>query len=245
MKEIEDQTVLMVLSDHGFKPFRRAVELNRWLQQNGYLTENLSATTQDLLQRVDWANTQAYAVGFGGIYLNLAGREAKGIVSKEDAPRLKREIIEKLKRLQDPERPNSPITEVYDRDQAYKGPYVDDAPDLVVGFAPGYRVAWETVTGGFGEAVISDNTRPWSGDHNMNPPEVPGMLFCNRPIDVDRPNIVDIAPTLLDLFGVAIPAHMDGKPIMTGKPAAQAREQFAGRSRTNERQLARQPDTGI
>ena len=87
MKEIDDQTVLMVLSDHGFKPFRRAVELNRWLQQNGYLTENTSATTPDLLQRVDWAKTQAYAVGFGGIYLNLAGREAKGIVSKEDAPR--------------------------------------------------------------------------------------------------------------------------------------------------------------
>ena len=68
-----------------------------------------------------------------------------------------------------------PVSEVYDRDQAYNGPYVPDAPDLVVGFAPGYRVAWETVTGGFGEAVLSDNARPWGGDHNMNPPEVPGQ----------------------------------------------------------------------
>lgn len=216
MKEIDKDTVLMVLSDHGFKPFRRAVELNRWLQQNGYLTENLAATTPDLLQRVDWSKTQAYAVGFGGIYLNMADREAKGIVPKEDAARLKREIREKLKSLSDPERPGSPVSEVYDRDQAYKGPYVIDAPDLVVGFAPGYRVAWETVTGGFGEKVISDNTRPWSGDHNMNPPEVPGMLFCNRPIDIEHPNIVDIAPTVLDLFGVPIPLHMDGKSIMTG-----------------------------
>jgi hypothetical protein len=91
MKEINDQTVLMVLSDHGFKPFRRAVELNRWLQQNGYLAENPLAKTPDLLQRVDWSKTQAYAVGFGGIYLNLAGREARGIVQKEDAARLKRE----------------------------------------------------------------------------------------------------------------------------------------------------------
>jgi predicted AlkP superfamily phosphohydrolase/phosphomutase len=231
MKEIDNQTVLMVLSDHGFKPFRRAVELNRWLQQNGYLTENPSATTPDLLQRVDWSKTQAYAVGFGGIYLNLAGREAKGIVSREDAPRLKREIIEKLKRLQDPDRPGSPISEVYDRDQAYKGPYVEDAPDLVVGFAPGYRVAWETVTGGFGETVISNNMRPWAGDHNMNPPEVPGMLFCNRPIDVERPNIVDIAPTVLDLFGVPIPAHMDGEPIMTGKQVT--KDQVNGRRPAN------------
>jgi predicted AlkP superfamily phosphohydrolase/phosphomutase len=224
MKEVDEQTVLMVLSDHGFKPFRRAVELNRWLQQNGYLTEDQNAKTPDLLQRVDWSKTQAYAVGFGGIYLNLAGREARGIVRKEDVPRLKREIIEKLKLLRDPERPGSPVSEVYDRDKAYKGPYVPDAPDLVVGFAPGYRVAWETVTGGFGEAVLSDNTRPWGGDHNMNPPEVPGMLFCNRPIDFDRPHITDIAPTVLDLFGVPIPAHMDGKPIMTGRKTAPATE---------------------
>src|SRR5436190_811615 len=83
MKEIDDQTVLMVLSDHGFKPFRRAVELNRWLQQNGYLAETVDSSggraspgapipSADLLQRVDWSRTQAYAVGFGGIYLNLS-----------------------------------------------------------------------------------------------------------------------------------------------------------------------------
>ena len=241
MKELDDQTVLMVLSDHGFKPFRRAVELNRWLQQNGYLTENLLAKTPDLLQRVDWSKTEAYAVGFGGIYLNLAGREAHGIVPKEDAARLKREIMEKLKALRDPERPGTPVSEVYDRDQAYKGPYVGDAPDLVVGFAPGYRVAWETVTGGFGERVISDNTRPWSGDHNMNPPEVPGMLFCNRPIDVDQPSIMDIAPTVLDLFGVPIPGHMDGKPIMRGAHAAQPPDPLREPRRTNAPEPAAQP----
>lgn len=219
MKEVDEDTVLMVLSDHGFKPFRRAVELNRWLQQNGYLAENPASKTPDLLQRVDWSRTQAYAVGFGGIYLNLVGREARGIVRPEDAARLKQEIAGKLKQLQDPLRSGSPISEVYDRDQAYRGPYVPDAPDLVVGFAPGYRVAWETITGGFGEAILSDNTRPWSGDHNMNPPEVPGMFFCNRPIDRERPHITDIAPTVLDLFGVPIPPHMDGKSIMSGRRA--------------------------
>jgi predicted AlkP superfamily phosphohydrolase/phosphomutase len=220
MEKLDDRTVLMVLSDHGFKPFRRTVDLNRWLFEHGYLAENPDAKTPDLLQRINWSKTQAYAVGFGGIYLNLAGREAKGIVAKEDAPRLKREIIEKLKQLRDPLRAGAPISEVYDRDQAYQGPYVADAPDLVVGFATGYRVAWETVTGGFGDVIISDNLRPWSGDHNMNPPEVPGMLFCNRPIDVEHPKITDIAPTVLDLFGVPVPAHMDGKPIMTGQPRA-------------------------
>jgi predicted AlkP superfamily phosphohydrolase/phosphomutase len=217
MEKLGDESALMVLSDHGFKPFRRAVELNRWLQQNGYLTEELTSETPDLLQRVDWSKTQAYAVGFGGVYLNLAGREAKGIVKKEEAKRLKQEISEKLKTLYDQEQDRPAISEVYDRDQAYRGPYVCDAPDLVVGFSPGYRVAWETVTGGFGEKVISDNDRPWGGDHNMNPLQVPGMLFCNRPIDRDSPRIVDIAPTVLDLFGVPIPDYMDGKAMMTGK----------------------------
>jgi predicted AlkP superfamily phosphohydrolase/phosphomutase len=217
MDRIDSDTTLMVLSDHGFKPFRRAVELNRWLQENGYLAEKADATTPDLLQRVDWSRTRAYAVGFGGIYLNMAGREAKGIVQKEDAAQLKQEIAEKLKALTDPKHNRSPVAEVYDRAKAYSGPYVADAPDLIVGFTPGYRVAWETVTGGFGESAVSDNERPWGGDHNMNPPQVPGMLFCNRPIDTQSPHITDIAPTVLDLFGVPIPGYMDGRPIMTGK----------------------------
>lgn len=216
LDRIGPATTLMVLSDHGFKPFRRAVELNRWLQQNGYLAERADATTADLLQKVDWSQTRAYAVGFGGIYLNLAGREARGIVRMADAAQLKRDIAEKLKALYDPEHERSPVAEVYDRKTSYHGPYVGDAPDLIVGFTPGYRVAWETVTGGFGESVVSDNERPWGGDHNMNPPQVPGMLFCNRPIDTDSPDITDIAPTVLDLFGVPIPGYMDGRPIMTG-----------------------------
>ncbi len=245
LKAIDPETVLMVLSDHGFKPFRRAVDLNRWLQQNGYLAEDTLAKTPDLLQRVDWSKTQAYAVGFGGIYLNLAGREARGIVPKDQASRLKREIIEKLKLLRDPERAGAPISEVYDRDQAYKGPYVQDAPDLVVGFAPGYRVAWETVTGGFGEHVISDNTRPWSGDHNMNPPENPGMLFCNRPIDTERPSIMDIAPTVLELFGVPVPSHMDGKPIMSSQWSAPPRGPARELPRANVPQRIEQQRTDL
>lgn len=217
VEKVDDSSTLMVLSDHGFKPFRRAVELNRFLQENGYLFEKEEAQTPDLLQKVDWSKTRAYAVGFGGVYINMEGREAKGIVKKEDAQQLKQEISEKLKALYDSEHDRSPVREVYDRATSYSGPYVRDAPDLVCGFTPGYRVAWETVTGGFGDQVVSDNDRPWGGDHNMNPPDVPGMLFCNRPIDTEAPNIIDVAPTVLDLFGVPVPDHMDGKSMMNGK----------------------------
>ena len=75
----------------------------------------------------------------------------------------------------------------------------------------------------------------------MNPPEVPGMLFCNRPIDVDQPSIMDIAPTVLDLFGVPIPAHMDGKPIMNGGTNARSRVSMPDAQRVNVPEPTEQP----
>lgn len=215
LARIDDQSVLMVMSDHGFKPFKRGVNLNAWLLANGFLTVKENAAGADMLQDIDWSKTQAYAVGFGGIYLNLAGREAKGIVQPgEEAESLKRHISEKLLALIDEQTQQHPVRQVYDRNKVYKGPYVNDAPDLIAGFRVGYRAAWEGVTGGIGKHIIEDNVRPWSGDHNMNPPDVPGMFFCNRPIQKPDPHIQDIAPTVLDLFGVPIPNYMDGESLM-------------------------------
>ena len=214
MEQIDDETILIVMSDHGFKPFRRCVDLNAWLNQNGYLSIRQEGGATDMLQNVDWSTTRAYAVGFGGIYLNLVGREIHGTVQPGDeAEQLKKEISEKLVALYDEQEDLHPVREVYDRNEAYTGPYTKDAPDLVVGFRVGYRVAWQAVTGGIGDTVLEDNTRPWSGDHNMNPADVPGMFFCNRAIEAQEADIVDIAPTVLDLFGVTKPAHMDGRSL--------------------------------
>ena len=127
---------------------------------------------------------------------------------------LKREISEKLLNLHDEKLNEKPIKQVYDRYQAYEGPYVQDAPDLIVGFRVGYRAAWDCVTGGVGDTVFEDNTRPWGGDHNMNPPDVPGMFFCNRSIAKKEPRIEDIGPTTLDLFGIPIPEYCDGESFM-------------------------------
>jgi len=217
MEALDDETVLMVMSDHGFKPFRRGVNLNTWLKENGYLAVKKEQEATDMLQAVDWSGTRAYAVGFGGIYLNLSGREAHGIVMPgEEEHSLKSELTEKLLELKDDAgNGQHPVKHVYDRNEAYKGPYVKDAPDLVAGFRPGYRVAWSAVTGGLSDRIFEDNERPWGGDHNMNPPDVPGMLFCNRRIEKDStPCIEDIAPTVLDLFGVAIPKYFDGVALM-------------------------------
>jgi len=217
----DPDTVVMVMSDHGFKPFRRGVNLNAWLKSNGYLAVKPDAAGRDMLQDVDWSRTRAYAVGFGGIYLNLAGRESQGIVNPgRTAEALKREIAGRLAAWTDEETGERPVKKVYDRDEAYSGPYVNDAPDLVAGFRVGYRAAWECVTGGIGDVIVSDNDRPWGGDHNMNPPDVPGMFFCNRPIASPHIHIQDIAPTVLDLFGVPAPAYMDGRSFMPDSSGA-------------------------
>jgi predicted AlkP superfamily phosphohydrolase/phosphomutase len=215
-EKLDDNTTLMVMSDHGFKAFRRGVNLNTWLYENGFLAvKGEKPAGEDMLQDVDWSRTRAYAVGFGGIYLNLAGREAKGIVKPgEEAEALKREIRQKLAELHDEQEGVKCIREVYDTRERYGGPYVDDAPDLIAGFRVGHRVSWASVTGGLSDEVFEDNTRPWSGDHNMNPPDVPGMLFCNEKIDSENPHIMDLGPTVLDLFGVQIPAYCDGKSMM-------------------------------
>lgn len=216
MALLDDDTVLFVMSDHGFKPFRRGVNLNTWLWKNGYLAlKSGEPTGADMFHDVDWSRTRAYAVGFGGMYLNLAGREAKGIVKPgEEAAQLKREIKEKLKTLFDPKEEHHPVKEVYLAEEVYSGPYTKEAPDLIAGFRIGYRTSWSSVTGGITADIIEDNTRPWSGDHNFNPPDVPGMLFCNRAIAKSDPSIMDIGPTVLDLFGVPVPNYCDGESIM-------------------------------
>jgi len=216
MEATGEDTALFVMSDHGFKPFRRGVNLNTWLYQQGFLSVNGNQPTgADMFGDVDWSHTQAYAVGFGGIYLNLRGREAQGIVEPGDeAQAIKQAICTGLRDLVDEVEEVKPVREVYDATQVYSGPYVADAPDLIVGFRPGHRVGWACVTGGIGEAVIEDNTRYWSGDHNFNPPDVPGMLFSNRTIATESPNIMDIGPTVLDLFGIEVPPYCDGKSLI-------------------------------
>ncbi len=215
MDEVGDDTIVIVLSDHGFKPFRRGVNLNTWLKEHGYLKIREDTDSTDMLTYVNWSETRAYAVGFGGIYLNLKGREARGIVQPgTEAKALKKEITQKLLSLRDSGEDQIPIKRVFDGKKVYKGPYVDEAPDLIVGCSPGYRVAWDCITGGIGELVIEDNTRPWSGDHNMNPSDVPGIFFCNRRVKVDNPDIMDIAPTVLELFGVPVPSYFDGKTLL-------------------------------
>ena len=94
------------------------------------------------------------------------------------------------------------------------GPYKDNAPDLIIGYNEGYRASWDGVTGIVNAVVIEDNTKAWSGDHCIDPALVPGVLFSNLKIKRPDPSIMDVAPTVLELFGIAPPAHMDGRGLV-------------------------------
>jgi predicted AlkP superfamily phosphohydrolase/phosphomutase len=214
-KYVDDETVLFVLSDHGFKSFQRGVQLNTWLLENGYLAVKEGADLNKLsyLRAIDWSKTRAYSFGLAGIYLNVKDREAHGVVEPKDAPALIREIADKLTGLVDEERGDVAIKRAYAKGECYHGPYMRVAPDVVVGYNIGYRSAWDVAVGKVGGPVFEDNLKAWSGDHCIDPPLIPGVLFSNRKFEAENPGIEDMGPTCLSLFGFETPAFMDGKDI--------------------------------
>jgi predicted AlkP superfamily phosphohydrolase/phosphomutase len=215
LQYVDSDTVLFVLSDHGFCAFRRGINLNAWLRDNGYLVLRDGAMESGpFFKGVDWTQTRAYTLGLGGLYLNLAGREAMGIVKPgAEANALKQELIEKLSKLRDPEKDAIGIRDVYAASKLYKGPYLAEAPDLIVGYNEGYRTSWDAASGKVSARVFEDNCKAWSGDHSVDPVLVPGVLFSNRKFAAKDPGLEDMAPTVLQLFGVERPGWMDGVPL--------------------------------
>lgn len=214
----DDSTLTIALSDHGFGSFRRGVDLNAWLLEHGLLSLKPgcepSSESSDLLQGIDWSQTRAYAVGLSGLFLNLKGREGAGIVDPADAESLKADIARSLATLPDPQTGQSAIRRVTPREQTYHGPYVPEAPDLLVHYHRGYRVSWQSGMGGLAASVLSDNTNAWSGDHIVDPELVPGVLFLDRPFNPSAPDIRDLAPTILSALGVPAASSMEGKNLL-------------------------------
>lgn len=214
----DDRTLVVALSDHGFSGFRRGVHLNTWLHANGLLALKPGVEpgegAGEFLRQVDWGRTQAYALGLGSIYLNVAGREAHGVVSADDAPALRSDIAAKLTGLVDPATGATAIRGVATCDEAYRGPYVAEAPDLVVKCAAGYRSSWGTALGGVPHGLFEDNAKAWSGDHIIDPDLVPGVLFANRPFAADHAALIDLAPTILDALGVPKGPAMEGENLL-------------------------------
>ena len=205
MRRAPDAT-LLVISDHGFASFRRAVNVNTWLRQQGYLALNAAGT-------IDWPRTRAYGLGLNAIYLNLQGRERWGIVPARERDSLAAEIAGRLESLRDPLDGNAAVARVYSARAIYHGAAVDSAPDLIVGWAAGYRTSWQSALGEVSNAVIEDNQDEWRGDHCIAAELVPGVFLSNRKARIDHLWLGDVPVTLLHEFGVRPAAGMRGRAI--------------------------------
>ena len=224
LAETDDpDTVVMVISDHGFTNFRRGVNLNTWLRDHGYLVlKDGKATSGDWFEAVDWNRTRAFSLGLTGLFINRKGRETSGIVEEgAEYEALTEEIARKLEQLVDPATAATAIRKVEIADRLFDGPQKYDAPDLLIGYEGGYRNSWECATGAVTPDVFTDNTKSWSGDHCVDPTIVPGVFFCSRPIVTERPHILDLAVSVIRLFGHEPPAQMKGR-FLFAEPGAQA-----------------------
>ena len=171
---------LVVLSDHGFASFRRAVHLNRWLADAGYLMLKDGADANaPLFAAVDWTRTRAYALGLNGVFINEKGREAHGIVEPADVGGLENELRARLVGMRDTADDAAMVQAVHASNTLYHGAHLGDAPNLVIGYAPGYRASWQTSLGAVPAPIVEDNLQPWSGDHCIDPEAVPGVLFTS------------------------------------------------------------------
>jgi len=216
VRECAGNATLIVMSDHGFTSFDRAVHLNTWLMREGFLTLNDPANVGDAenFVHVDWSRTQAYSVGLNGVYINQQGRERDGTVAPgAETDAVLRKIAARLLAFRDPDSGNRVVQAVTLPRSEFHGSALASAPDLLAGYAPGYRSSWQTALGAIPAKVVEDNKDEWRGDHCIDARAVPGVLLSNRKTRAPDPQLADITVSILNEFGVAKPPEMRGRVI--------------------------------
>ncbi len=164
----------------------------------------------------DMPNTDVYTVGgYGNLVINLQGRQAMGAVSPDRYEALRDELIKKLKQLKDPETGGLVIQDAWRREDVYPV-FQDFIPDIIFRWSPGYYCVSEQELGFLGIKPDGDSLitiHRWSGNHLPN-----GVVFMAGPdvrvgSRIEDAEIIDIAPTIMALLGVAVPKYMDGKVL--------------------------------
>ena len=213
----DKDTIVLVMSDHGFNTFRRGFNLNTWLLREGYhrLKRPWKQEESAYFDNTDWSKSRAYGMGLNSLYINQKGREGEGMVAPgADKDNLVREIAGKLEALTDPKTGEHPIFKAFISKDAYRGKDLEMAPDIVLGFNRGHRISWQSPLGGFPKEVIEDNDQKWSGDHMSAPDLLPGIAFANRKFTAEDPALHDLTASVLDAFGVEKPKDMIGRNVL-------------------------------
>jgi predicted AlkP superfamily phosphohydrolase/phosphomutase len=225
--ELEPDTRVIVLSDHGAKRMDGGLCFNEWLIREGYLTlkEPPTGVTKFSPALVDWSRTKAWGDGgyYGRLFLNVAGREPQGIVPPEEVETLKAELTAKLEALGDEQ--GQPIgTKVYRPEEVYTARR-NVAPDLIVYFG---NLHWRSV-GSIGHPSV------WTHDNDTGPDDANhaqhGIFLMAEAGDLQTGkatpgarrleglSIYDVAPTVLEAFGIAPPEGMGRRSIPAPRPS--------------------------
>ena len=211
---IDDNTVIIIVSDHSVQRLDGRINLNEWLVQEGYMKLNSRPQKLTPLMRadIDWSKTKAWATGFTGqIYLNVRGREPEGLVEPKNYDGLLDELIEKLEKITD-EKGNPLDTKVYKRKDIHSGEYAKFGPDLFIYFD---RCHWNISELLGYDSIYSYDTPKGQDDAGHGPygyfsiygPAIPKM----GEIAAD---LLDIAPTVLQLMGIPIPRDLEGRVLI-------------------------------
>ncbi len=226
MGRLGEDDLLMLLSDHGFHSFRYGFSVNTWLVRNGYLKikgqdDPATAYTDkkylyDFAARdyyYDWSKTKAYGLGLGMVFLNMKGREGQGIVSREEAPAMLKELQEKLLAVVDPNTGDKVLRNVYLNINP-QGDSVAEAPDIQLGYGEGYQTLKASAAGSAPKGLFEPNLNKWSGEHASSDKEfTPGIFFANKKVDAD-PILRDLGVTALTYLEKEVPADFQGKPLL-------------------------------
>jgi len=214
LRELNEDTTIIVVSDHGITRMHNRVNLTDWLIKQGYLVlkEPITEKTRFNFDLVDWEKTKVFAIGAydAQIFINLKGREPEGIVDIEEYSQLVRELEDKLKKIPgDDEKELN--TKVYIKKRDYDGRSIEEAPDMIVYFD---NLQYGCNTSLIGNKTLwSPSTAQGSDDAAHSRQGIFIMKNNKAKGNLGEISYLDITPTILNELGIKIPEDMKGKII--------------------------------
>jgi len=203
LSKMDENTDLVILSDHGFCKVKKDIYLNFWLKEEGYLSfdKDEPKSVADISEEA-----KAFSLIPGRIFINLKGKYPRGSVTTEEYESLREELSKKLMDLKDPETGENIIARVYRKEEIYSGQGFDQAADLIAHPVDGYDLKGNVNKDHLGEKG------PINGMHTFDD----AFLFIRgKEIIREKFSIVDVMPTILDIMKVQKPDDLDGKSLLS------------------------------